>query len=265
MKALIACWLLVTFTLTPAARADEPAPQSLTIAAASDLAYCIDALNAEFRRQHPDVDLKTTTGASGNFFAQIKAGAPFDVFLSADLGYPRELIEAGLAEESSLLLYATGHLALWTTREGIDLSVGLASLASPAIKRIAIANPDVAPYGRAAKAALQSAGVWDAVRDRLVLGENIAQTAQFVQTGNAEVGLVSLSLLKSPKMAGIGRHVEIPEALHPRLEQGGVITRHGRPNPLAAAYLQFLASPGARAVFDRYGFLLPSTFGSRRW
>lgn len=255
MKVLFACWLLLAFTLTPAAQAEVPA---LTIAAASDLAYCMDALNAEFRRQHPDVDLKATTGASGNFFAQIKAGAPFDVFLSADLSYPRELIKAGLAEESSLLLYATGHLALWTTRDDIDLSAGLAALKSPAVARIAIANPDVAPYGRAARAALQSAGVWAAVQSRLVLGENIAQTAQFVQTGNADAGVVSLSLVKAPKMAGVGRYIEIPEALHPRLEQGGVITRHGKANPIAADYLRFLASPGARAVLDRHGFLLPA-------
>ncbi|WP_439640399.1 molybdate ABC transporter substrate-binding protein [Nevskia sp.] len=257
MKALIRRWLLALLVVMTTAPVYAE-PPSLTIAAASDLAACMDDLNAEFRRQYPEVELKTTTGASGNFFAQIKAGAPFDVFLSADLSYPRELVKAGLAEESSLLLYATGHLALWTTRDGVDISGGLAALRQPALGRIAIANPDVAPYGRAAKAALQSAGVWDTVKDRLVLGENIAQTAQFVQTGNVDAGLVSLSLLKAPKMAGVGRYVEIPEGLHPRLEQGGVITRHGTANPMAAAYLRFLASPGARAVFDRYGFLLPA-------
>lgn len=254
MKAgIVAVWLLFAAVCTPAVIAAQP--QSLTIAAASDLAYCMDELNAEFQRQHPDADLKTTTGASGNFFAQIKAGAPFDVFLSADIAYPRELIKAGLAEEASLLRYATGHLALWTAREGVDLSAGLQALASSTIRRIAIANPDTAPYGRAARAALQSAGMWNAVQDRLVFGENIAQTAQFVQSGNADIGLVSLSLLKAPKMAGIGHHVAVPEALHPPLEQAGVITHLGRDNPLASAYLRFLASPAARAVFDRYGFV----------
>ena len=257
MKALFRCWLLAALALITPAQAEE-SPAVLTIAAASDLAWCMDELNAEFRRQHPGVELKTTTGASGNFFAQIKAGAPFDVFLSADLNYPRELVKAGLAVESSLFLYATGHIALWTTRDGVDVSTGLTALKSPAIAKIAIANPDIAPYGRAAKAALQSAGVWDAVQDRLVFGENIAQTAQFVQTGNVDAGIVSLSLLKSPKMTGVGRYFEIPEALHPRLEQGGVITLHGRDNPQAAAYLAFLGSAGARAVFDRYGFLLPT-------
>jgi len=259
MKAgIVAVWLLFAAVCAPAAvAAAQPQSQSLTIAAASDLAYCMDDLNAEFRRQHPDADLKTTTGASGNFFAQIKAGAPFDVFLSADIAYPRELIKAGLADEASLLRYATGHLALWTAREGVDLSAGLPALASPTIRRIAIANPDTAPYGRAARAALRSAGMWNAVQDRLVFGENIAQTAQFVQSGNADVGLVSLSLLKAPKMAGIGHHVAVPEALHPPLEQAGVITHLGRDNPLASAYLRFLASPAARAVFDRYGFVTP--------
>lgn len=257
MKCLFRCWLLAVLAVLSPVHADDP-PATLTIAAASDLAYCMDELNTAFRRQHPGVELKTTTGASGNFFAQIKAGAPFDVFLSADLSYPRELVKAGLAVESSLLLYATGHIALWTTREGVDVSAGLAALKAASIGKIAIANPEIAPYGRAAKAALQSAGVWDAVEGRLVLGENIAQTAQFVQTGNVDAGIVSLSLLKSPKVAGVGRHVEIPETLHPRLEQGGVITAHGRGNPAAATYLTFLGSPGARAVFDRYGFLLPA-------
>ncbi len=257
MTFLFRCWLLAAFLIATPTQAEETSPQ-LTIAAAADLAYCMEDLNAEFRRQHPEVELKTTTGASGNFFAQIKAGAPFDVFLSADLNYPRELVKAGLAVESSLLMYAVGHVALWTTREGVEVSGGLAVLKSEAFRKIAIANPEVAPYGRAAKAALQSAGVWEAVQERLVFGENIAQTAQFVQTGNVDAGIVSLSLLKSPKMAGVGRYFEIPEALHPRLEQGGVVTRHGEGKPLAAAYLAFLNSPGARAVFDRYGFLLPT-------
>lgn len=258
MNVLSRCWLLLAVLLVMPVQGRETPPQ-LAIAAAADLAWCMDELNAEFRRLHPGVELKTTTGASGNFFAQIKAGAPFDVFLSADLNYPRELAKAGLAVESSLLMYAVGHVALWTTREDLELSGGLAVLGSAAIGRIAIANPEIAPYGRAAKAALQSAGVWDAVQDRLVFGENIAQTAQFVQTGNVDAGIVSLSLLKSPKMNGIGRYFEIPEALHPRLEQGGVVTRHGKGKPLAAAYLAFLNSPGARAVFDRYGFLLPAS------
>jgi molybdate transport system substrate-binding protein len=233
------------------------AAETLTVAAASDLSLCLDDLDAAFRQAHPGVEVKATTGSSGNFLAQIKSGAPFDVFLSADMAYPRELVKEGLAEEPSLTLYATGHLALWSTNPQVDVSQGLAVLNTGAVKKFAIANPDVAPYGRAARAALQSAGLWDKLQGKLVSGENIAQTAQFVQSGNVDAGIVALSLLKAPKMAGVGRYSAIAEDQYSRLEQGGVITAHGKDNPAAKAYIEFLRSPAARAVLDRYGFLLP--------
>src|SRR5262249_45668359 len=130
-------------------------------------------------------------GSSGNFFAQIKNGAPFDVFLSADTDFPMALAKDGLADSSSLVVYAYGRLVMWSNKPTVDVSTGFKALTQPAIKRIAIANPNVAPYGRAAKEALQRAGVWDAVKPKIVFGENISQTAQFVETGNADVGLVS--------------------------------------------------------------------------
>jgi molybdate transport system substrate-binding protein len=235
------------------------AADSLTVAAAADLSLCLDDLNAAFRQGHPGVEVKATTGSSGNFLAQIKNGAPFDVFLSADMSYPRELVKDGQAEESSLTLYATGHLVLWSTNPKVDVSRGLAVLNTDAVKKFAIANPDVAPYGRAARAALQSAGLWDQLQSKLVSGENIAQTAQFVQSGNVDAGIVALSLVKAPKMAGVGRYTPIAEDQYPRLEQGGVITAHGKDNPAARAYIEFLRSPAARAVLDKYGFLLPKS------
>ncbi len=240
-----------------AAHAAEP-PATLTIAAAADLTLCLDDLNAAFKKSHPDADLKSTTGSSGNFLAQIKNGAPFDVFLSADMSYPRELVKSGLADEASLTLYATGHIVLWSTNPAVDVSKGLAVLNSDAVKKFAIANPEVAPYGRAAKAALQSAGVWDQAQPKLVSGENIAQTAQFVQSGNVDAGIVALSFVLSPKVVGTGKYYRIAEDQYPVLEQGAVITAKGAANPLAKAYIAFLRSPEARAVFDKFGFLLPA-------
>jgi molybdate transport system substrate-binding protein len=231
--------------------------QTLTIAAAADLVFCLDVLNHDFKEAHPAADLKVSSGSSGNFFAQIETGAPFDVFLSADMMYPRDLVKAGFAEEKTLTPYALGRIVLWTTWPGVNLVGGLDSLRAADIKKIAIANPDHAPYGRAAKEALEHEKLWDAVQGRLIVGENIAQTAQFVQTGNVDAGIVALSLVLAPTNKGVGKYVEIPDAFHAPLEQGMVITRHGQDNPLAAEYLEFLRSKAARITFDAYGFRLP--------
>jgi molybdate transport system substrate-binding protein len=234
------------------------AAETVTIAAASDLVFCLEQLHARFTQTHPSVALKVSLGSSGNFYAQIRNGAPFDVFLSADLDYPFELIKAGAAVESSLTPYAIGRIVLWTKRAELDLSDGLAALAHSSVKRIAIANPANAPYGRAAREALQSAQLWDSLQPKLVLGENISQTAQFVDTGNADAGILALSLALSPKLKVAGRYVEIPESTHAPLEQGAVLTTRGSANAAARAYLAFLRSAEARAVFDEFGFRLPN-------
>ena len=235
--------------------ADAP---SVSIAAASDLVFCLEELNREFTNSHPAVTLKTSTGSSGNFFAQIRNGAPFDVFLSADMSYPKELVKAGAAEESSLFQYAMGRLALWTVKTNLSLTNGLLALRDPAVRRVAIANPEHSPYGRAAREALRHAGLWEDLQPRLVLGDNISQTAQFVQTGNADAGIVALSLVLSPKLRNVGRWVQVPPDTYPPLEQGAVLTRRGTDNKAARAYLKFLQSEKAREIFNRYGFRLPS-------
>lgn len=250
MRRLLAA--LLCLTAMAGARADV-----LRIAAAADLAYCLDALNAAFSAQVPGSDIRTSTGSSGNFFTQIREGAPFDLFLSADMDYPRALVRAGLADAGSLTPYATGRLALWTLRTDLDPARGLAVLQDSRVRRIALANPDHAPYGRAARAALEKAGLWQVLSPRLVLGENIAQTAQFIATGNADIGFVAWSLLHSPQLQGRGRAWLLPPDAFPRLDQGVVLTRQGARSPLARRYLAFLRSPAARAIFDRYGFLLP--------
>lgn len=243
---------LLTILAMPLAQAG-----TLLVAAASDLVYCIDELGAAFRKAEPGAEVKVSTGASGNFFAQIKRGAPFDVFLSADMDYPRQLAQEGAADLASLAPYAIGRLAVWTLDPRFDLGTGMRVFADPRLVRAAIANPDVAPYGRAARAALIHHGVWDAVQGKLAIGENVAQAAQFVQTGNAQLGIVSLATVLSPRLKGTGRHYVVPEAGIAPIEQGAVVTTHGKGNPLAARFLQFLQTKAARDILQRSGFGLP--------
>jgi molybdate transport system substrate-binding protein len=263
MNLTNALGLVLLFTLLGIATLGRTA-EVVSIAAASDLVFCLEDLNRQFTNSHPEAKLKTSTGSSGNFFAQIMNGAPFDLFLSADMSYPKELIKAGAAEESSLFQYAVGRLAIWTANTNLALTNGLFALRDPAFRRIAIANPEHAPYGRAARAALQRAGLWDALQPRLVLGENISQTAQFVQTGHADAGIVALSLVLSPRLKNVGHWVYVPADTHPPLEQGAVLTGRGKDNSAARAYLKFLQSGDAREIFDRYGFRLPSGKGPAR-
>ncbi len=239
------------------------AAESVSIAAAADLTYCLDDINAAFKKTHPAADLKVSSGSSGNFTAQIKTGAPFEVFLSADVSFPKELVKAGLADESTLFTYAFGKIVLWTLHpETVDVTQGLAVLSKPeVVKKLAVANPEHAPYGRAAKQALQHDRMWDALQPRIVLGDNIAQTAQFVSSGNADAGIVALSLVTSPKLANVGKWQEIPTEDYAPLEQGAVLTKTGTANPTAKAYMDFLRTPEARAIFDHYGFRLPEKKG----
>jgi molybdate transport system substrate-binding protein len=235
-----------------------PAGAALQVAAAADLATCIDELDRGFEKSvRGSADVKASIGSSGNFFAQIRNGAPFDVFLSADTHYPLELAKAGLADAATLTVYAHGRLMLWSADPAIDLEKGMQLLLDPKITRIAIANPDIAPYGRAAKAALERAGLWDAVKPKLVYGENVAQTAQFVETGNAQVGFVGSAHIKTASGAAKGRAWQVPPALYPLLEQAGIVTAHGKTNPAAIQYLEYLESEAGRAILLKYGFTLP--------
>ena len=250
---------LCILAFLPAVRAAE----SVSIAAAADLAYCLGDINAAFKKTHPAADLKVSSGSSGNFTAQIKTGAPFEVFLSADMSYPKELVQKGFADEKTLFTYAFGKIVLWTLHpETVDVTRGLAVLSdADVVRKLAVANPDHAPYGRAAKEALQHEKLWDALQSRIVLGENIAQTAQFVVSGNVDAGIVALSLVTSPKLASTGKWQEIPAEDYAPLEQGAVLTKVGAGNPTARAYMDFLRTPEARAIFDHYGFRLPEKKG----
>ncbi len=232
------------------------APAKLTVAAAADLQFALTDLAAEFRRAHPEIDLETVFGSSGNFYAEIRNQAPFDLFLSADSEYPRKLIEEKLAAPDSLFVYGTGHLVLWVAKSStLDLKrLGMHALESPAVKHIAIANPQHAPYGRAAEAAMRSSKEYDRVASKLVMGENIAQAFQFAQSDAAEIGIVALALALAPAAREQGRYWEIPQAAYPKLEQAGVILSHAKNPEGARAFRAFLMSDAGRKALKRYGF-----------
>jgi len=231
--------------------------QKLTVAAAADLRFALDELATQFRAAHPTVDLAITYGSSGNFFAQIQNGAPFDVFLSADIDYPQRLVAAGLANRDSLFRYGVGRIVLWVPAGSpVDPALGIRALEAPSVHHIAIANPEHAPYGRAAVAALRSLGAYDRLVPKLVLGENVAQAFQFVESGAAEAGIVALSLALAPAARTHGRYAELPADAYPKIEQGGVILNRAPAGP-AAQFRAFLISPDARRVLKQYGFAPP--------
>ena len=234
-----------------------PTAQAVSIAAAANLVYVLDEVNAAFRAREPHAILTVAIGASGSLVAQVQQGAPFDVFLSADLEHPQALISSGAADAKTLRIFATGQLVLWTIRPGIQLSSLEETVRNKTIRRIAIANTDTAPYGRAAKQALEAIGAWRDIERKLVYGENITQTAQFVETGNADVGLVALSLVLSPKLKDRGRWIPVPENAYTPLAQSAVLTSKGAKNVMAARYLQFFRSPEAEKIFERYGYRAP--------
>jgi molybdate transport system substrate-binding protein len=252
LQAFLALVTLVGVWLPREAGAAE-----LKVAAASDLTFAFKDVAARFQNQTGD-SIRLTYGSSGNFFAQIQNGAPFDLFFSADVDYPRKLENAGLIEPGTIYEYARGRLVMWAPNwSKLDLGRGLATLLDPGIRKIAIANPQHAPYGSAAVAAMRDAGVYDEVKGKLVLGENVSQTAQFVQSGNADVGILALSLALAPAMKDSGRYVEIPATDYPPLIQAAVILKSSRNKEAAKQFLKFLKQPGTVALMERYGFSIP--------
>jgi molybdate transport system substrate-binding protein len=231
--------------------------EEITIAAASDLNFVFRELAAEYEKTTGD-RVRLSLGSSGNFYAQIQNGAPFDLYFSADIAYPRKLEEAGLAVPGSLYPYAVGRIVLWAgTDSHLDLSKGLELLRESTIKKIAIANPKHAPYGRAAVAAMEQAQVYDRVKAKLVLGENISQAAQFVESGSAEVGIIAMSLALAPPMQAAGRYWEIPAETYPPIEQGAVVLTGGKNQERAKAFLAFVQGAEGQAMMKRYGFVIP--------
>jgi molybdate transport system substrate-binding protein len=229
----------------------------VTVAAASDLTYAMKEVAADFEKIGA-CSVRVSYGSSGNFETQIENGAPFDVFFSADIEYPRKLEAQGLASPGSTYLYGIGKVILWVRNDSkLDVSKGLDALRDPSVKKIAIANPLHAPYGRAAEEALRKAGVYDAIKDRLVLGENISQTAEFAETGNADAGILALSLVLSPALKDKGRYFLIADNLYSPIQQGAVVVRASKNQQGAQAFLDFIKTPAEAAILERYGFVLP--------
>jgi molybdate transport system substrate-binding protein len=243
--------MLLLWLLVAPLRAEQ-----LTIAAASDLRFAMEDVVELFRRQQPADRIDVVYGSSGKFVAQIGQGAPYDLFFSADSRYPQQLVEAGLAG-SAVKPYALGRLVLWS--KDVDAAaLSLQDLADPRFRHIAIANPQHAPYGQRAEEALRAARVWEAVESRLVLGENIAQAAQFVETGAADIGIIALALARNPALAATGSHALISDSLHSPLLQAFVITKRAEHKPLAAAFAAFLDTPAIIALLQQHGFALPA-------
>jgi molybdate transport system substrate-binding protein len=245
---LTACWLLIASTAFA---------QGLTVAAASDLQTVMPEIASRFEKATGQ-PVRTSFGSSGNFFNQIQNGAPFDVFLSADIEYPRRLVASGHAEKDTLLAYARGRIVLWTrTDSGIDVRPGLAVVSGERVRRIAVANPEVAPYGRAAVAALRHEQLYERVRPKLIIGENISQATQFAQSGSTDVGIVALSLARSAALKNAGTYFEIPESFHPPIEQAAVVLAGSRQKELAHRFVSFLKTPEIVQLLETDGFSVP--------
>lgn len=237
--------------------------EDITVAAAADLNYAMKDLASRFEQKAGN-KVTLTFGASGNLYAQIQNGAPYDLFFSADAEYPRKLAKSGLLDEASLRTYAIGHLVALVHVPVVDVHSPATAeqlrnlLLRADVKRIALANPEHAPYGRAAMAALERLGIKDKVASKLVLGENVSQAAQFVQSGNAQVGLISLSLALSPAMKQAGSSWEVPADAYPEMQQVAGIVAASKKKQAAQSFLAFVVSPEGKAVLKGYGFGVPA-------
>jgi molybdate transport system substrate-binding protein len=231
--------------------------QEITVAAAADMSAALPELAAAYTKKTGRA-VKLSFGASGNLTNQIRNGAPFDIFFSADEQYPEQLIAEGLAVKDSLYRYAVGRVVLWVPNESpLDLSKrGMQALLDPSVKKISIANPATAPYGRAAEAALRHFGLYEEVSGRLVLGENVSQAAQFVESGNAQAGFIALSHALAPAMKDKGRYWTVPQDAYPTLNQAAVIVGKSKHPEAALKFLDFVRGPEASSLLKKYGFSL---------
>jgi molybdate transport system substrate-binding protein len=245
-------FLLVLVALGSLPASAQPKAAPITIAAATDLKYVLDSLVTIYNGQHPQARATVVYGSSGKFYEQLSHGAPFDLFFSADSDYPRRLQQAGLTAGAPQP-YALGRLVLWSTK--LDPGAkGLNTLLDPQVKRVAIANPAHAPYGKKAEEILRHYKLYDQVKPKLVLGENIGQTAQYAATGAADAGLIAYSLALSPVLRRAGKFYLIPATAHTPLQQSFVVLKRASGNATAAAFATFMATPTARQALKKYGF-----------
>ncbi len=251
MTKLLSLLMLFAATLASA--------QEITVAAAADMSAALPELVDAYTKKTGQT-VKLSFGASGNLTNQIENGAPFDIFFSADEQYPQQLIKEGLASKDTLYRYAVGRLVLWIPNDSplVLSELGIKALLDPSIKKIAIANPATAPYGRAAEATLRHYEIYDKVSSRLVVGENIRQAAQFVQSGNAQAGLIALSHALAPALNAQGRYWKVPLDAYPTLNQAAVVLTRSKQPDAARKFLDFLRTPEATSLLTSYGFSLPT-------
>jgi len=251
---LTLCLLVTSVSWAQAAKSDA----ELTVAAAADLSSVLKDIADAFETK-TGVHARLSFGASGALTQQIENGAPFDLFFSADMDFPRQLIRDGQADGPSPYQYAVGKLVLWVPADSpLDVEhKGLTVLLDPSVKKISIANPQHAPYGRAAVEAVKHAGLYERLSDKFVMGENISQAAQFVESGNAQVGFVALAHAIAPAMQGKGKYWEVPADYYPPLAQGVVVISRSPRKKEAEQFLEYIKTQSVRDLFQKYGFTLP--------
>src|SRR5215470_8256612 len=248
MKRIFLAICLMCSTSVPSRAAE------VVVAAASDLGFAVKEIITDFERETGN-KVRLSLGSSGTFAAQISNGAPFDLFLSADVAYPQDLEKKGFTEANSVFIYAVGRIVVWVPKtSAVDVEkIGIQSLLDPSIRKIAIANPEHAPYGRAAISAMQHFGIYEKVKNKLVFGENISQAAQFVQSGAAQTGIIALSIANTDSMRASGKYWQIPEEAYPRMEPAGVILKQARQADHLAgarAFMDMFRSPRGRAILE---------------
>jgi molybdate transport system substrate-binding protein len=226
--------------------------QTVKIAAAANLRYILEEIKIRYSASSPGSDIILNYGSSGVFFQQISNGAEFDIFMAADKIYPERLKAQGIVF-GDVITYAFGKLVLWSNT--IDVSKGLDILTGKSVSRIAIANPELAPYGERSMQCLKYYNLFEKVKDKIVYADNIAQAAQFVQTGNAEVGFIALALVLSPEMKG--KYFVLDTKSYKPVEQAMVLMKTRQTNPEAAKFMNFVLSADCKPIFEKYGFILP--------
>lgn len=248
-RTMLATLLAVSLIAMPLAARAETA----LAAVAANFAETAEALLPAFRAATGH-DLELTTGSTGKLYAQIGAGAPFDILLSADAATPARLLDEGKAVAGSAFTYAVGRLTLWSAQADRIGDDGRMALQDPALRFVAIANPDLAPYGIAGREALIALGLWDDLQPKIVMGQNIGQTHSMMATGAAELGFVALSAVLSPRTGNKGSRWDVPQELFTPIRQDAVLLNPGKDNAAAKAFLAFLRTPEAAAVIDRFGY-----------
>jgi len=258
LKKIFGKTLLAIVAVSCLAQGNFAQKKTVRVAAAADLQSAMPEIAQAFEKQ-AGTSVEVLYGSSGNFYAQIQNGAPLDIFFSADSEFPQKLEESGFAEPHSAVIYAIGKIVLWIAADAScnPERAGWKCLLDPAVNRIAIANPAHAPYGRAAATALQKAGIYDAIKAKLVLGENISQAAQFVKSGNAQAGIIAYSLALSPALQG-GKRWIIPAELYPPIEQSVVVLKSAKEKSAAQEFVKFATQGPGREILAKHGFQPPA-------